>query len=129
MSLVVVPMWLPSANASQTQDDMNRTACAEQKEAEQKLNKIYTGILSKYHADKMFINNMKSAQRAWLSYREAHIKSLYPHKDSTEYGTVYSMCRCNSLAEITANRIKELEQWTQGIEIGDVCTGSRAVKQ
>ena len=26
-------------------------------------------------------------------------------------------------------RIKELEQWTQGIEIGDVCIGSRAVKQ
>jgi uncharacterized protein YecT (DUF1311 family) len=128
ISLIVVLVWLPSANASQTQDEMNKHACTEQKEAEQQLNKIYADILSKYHADKTFIHNMKNAQRAWLSYREAQVKSLYPHKNSAKYGTVYPMCRCHSLAEITTNRIKELEQWTQGIEVGDVCIGSRGVK-
>lgn len=126
--LVVVLVWFSGAAAAQTQGEMNRDACAEQKEAEQKLRKTYAEILRNYHADKSFIKHMQSAQRAWLAYREAHLRSLYPHEDLAEYGSVYDMCLCSALAEITNNRIKELEQWTQGIEMGDVCTGSRAVR-
>lgn len=129
ISLFVMFLWLPNAANSQTQDEMNRIACAKQREIEEKLGQVYTKILGKYQADKTFIKNIKNAQQAWLAYREAHIKSLYPHENSGEYGTVYPMCRCDSLAEITGNRIKELEQWIEGIELGEVCTGSRAVKQ
>lgn len=114
--------------AAQTQDEMTRTACAEKEAAEQELKRTYREILGKYHADRAFIKSFKNAQRAWLSYRDAHVRSLYPHENSAEYGTVYSMCRCSSLAEITVNRIRELEQWTQGVELGDVCTGSRATR-
>lgn len=127
--IVAVLVALPSAYASQSQDDMNRAACADQKNAEQKLNKVYAQILTKYHADKAFIKYMKQSQRAWLAYRQARVKSLYPHKNSAEYGTVYPMCHCNGITEMTVARVGELEQWTEGIEIGDVCTGTRSVKQ
>lgn len=127
--LVAVLVVLPCAYASQSQGDMNRAACADQKDAEQKLNKVYAQILAKHHADKAFIEYMKQSQRAWLAYRKAKVNSLYPHRNSAEYGTVYPMCHCSGVAEMTVARVRELEQWTEGIEIGDVCTGTRSLKQ
>ena len=54
---------------------------------------------------------------------------MFPHGPGPEYGSVFGMCQCSSIEEITTGRIKELEQWTEGIEEGGVCTGSRAVKK
>lgn len=126
---ILVLLFPVHGNALQTQGEMNNEACTEQDKAEEKLKRIYAEILVKYRTDKTFINNMTRAQRAWLSYRKAQIRALYPHRNSAEYGTAYPMCHCISVTEMTMARIKELEQWTNGIEIGDVCTGSRSTKQ
>ena len=107
---------------------MNDVACTDSRDAESKMNGAMATILEQHRTDRKFVDKLKKAQRAWLAFRQAQLEAIFPH-DASDYGTVLPMCRCGILAELTANRTKELMQWTSGIEAGDVCTGSRAVKK
>jgi uncharacterized protein YecT (DUF1311 family) len=116
----------PSEN-SQTQLQMNDAACAEYKQADRELNRVYLKIVSDYRRDPVFIKALKKAQLAWLHYRDAHVDSIYPGAAS-QYGSVSTMCRCGSLTEITKERTQTLNRWLEGVEEGDVCAGSVRVK-
>ena len=49
----------------------------------------------------------------------------YPKEDKGfYYGSSYRMCVNYYLAELTSKRIKTLNQWIDGTEEGDVCSGS-----
>lgn len=114
-----------STNA-QTQIDMQDRACAEFKKADAELNKTYKKIMNEYKKDKVFIEKLKKAQKAWLTYRDAHIDSIYPVEDkASEYGSVYGMCYCTAKKELTEQRTKMLKQWVDGVMEGDVCSGSQ----
>ncbi|WP_287130426.1 lysozyme inhibitor LprI family protein [Candidatus Cyanaurora vandensis] len=113
---------MSSTVLAQSQREMNNTACTQSKSADTELNKVYGQILRDYKADTLFIEKLKQAQRAWLQYRDAHLAALYPG-DPSQYGSVNSMCQCQVLEQLTANRVTELKQWLQGVE-GDVCSGS-----
>jgi hypothetical protein len=39
------------------------------------------------------------------------------------------MCQCSILESITKDRIKFLKIWTEGIEEGEVCIGTRKIKE
>jgi uncharacterized protein YecT (DUF1311 family) len=102
--------------------------CAELKQAAARLQDVYTQLLAKYKSDVGFIRKLRKSQQTWTAYRTAQVEMLFPHGPGPEYGTVYSDCNCSSLAGLTKERIKILEQWLTGIELGDVCTGSRPTK-
>ena len=113
---------------AQTQGDLDRQACNEYKKADAELNKVYQQVLTEYRADTLFVSKMKNAQRAWVAYRDAHLESLFPAADPREYGSVYPMCRCTALTQITKKRTAELRQWVVGIKEGDVCAGSVKIR-
>ncbi len=117
-----------SANA-QTQADMQDESCGEFKKADADLNKTYKKILAEYKSDKVFLEKLKKAQKAWLTYRDAHIESIYPEEDKTYYGSVYGMCYCGAKQELTEQRTKMLKQWVKGVKEGDVCSGSIKTKE
>ena len=72
---------------------------------------------------------LQESQRAWIAFRDAHVRSVFPDPDPKTYGSVYPMCRCSVLEQITIDRAKELRRlWIDGVDEGDVCAGSRAVK-
>ena len=126
----------PSANAGgtdagpQSQMELNEQACAAYKKADAEMNKVYRRILSENHADKLFLQKMRAAQRAWLVFRDAHLEALYPAADKrAAYGTVNPMCQCMELEKLTSERVTVLRQWVDGIEEGDVCGGSIKVKE
>jgi uncharacterized protein YecT (DUF1311 family) len=141
-TILVLPLLLvlngnPSASAElpdvftppQTQMDMNEKACAAHRKADAEMNKVYQRILSENRSDKLFVQKMRAAQRAWLAFRDAHLEALYPAVDKrAAYGTVNPMCQCMELETMTNERIKVLRQWIDGIEEGDVCGGSIKVK-
>ena len=116
----------PSEN-SQTQLQMNEGACAEYKQADREMNRVYLKIVSDYRGRLAFIKALKKAQLAWLRYRDAHVESIFPG-DASQYGSVSTMCRCGSLAEITKERTQTLNRWLEGVEEGDVCAGSVRIK-
>jgi uncharacterized protein YecT (DUF1311 family) len=116
-----------SSENSQTQLQMNEASCAEYKQADREMNRVYLKIVSDYRGDPVFIKAMKKAQLAWLRYRDAHVDSIFPGAAS-QYGSVSTMCRCGSLSEITKERTQTLNRWLEGIEEGDVCAGSVRMK-
>lgn len=116
--------------SAQTQLELNEKACASYKKADTAMNKTYQQILGRYRADSLFIQKLKSAQRAWIAYRDAHLEALYPAADKrAAYGSVNPMCQCVALEEITVERTKILKKWVDGIEEGDVCGGSIKIRE
>lgn len=114
---------------AQTQGEMNREACNDYKKADAELNKVYQQVLNENKANVLFVSKLKTAQRAWIAYRDAHVESLYPAANpQTEYGSVYPMCHCSVLTDLTRKRTEELRRWVDGIEEGDVCSGSVKIK-
>jgi uncharacterized protein YecT (DUF1311 family) len=105
-----------------------KSACDELKISQKKLDTVYKQLLSKYSSDPIFIRKLKKSQQIWVVYKEAQIELTYPHGHSAEYGSIYTTCKCLTLDGLTADRTNVLEQWLTGIEMGDVCTGSRPTR-
>ena len=110
---------------AQTQMDIQDNACNDYKKANSELNSVYQKILSEYKNDKEFLVKLKKAQLAWISYRDAHIESVYPAQDKkAQYGSMYETCLCTVQKDMTIQRTEMLKLWLKGIPEGDVCTGS-----
>lgn len=116
----------------QTQNEMNNDAKDTYEKADKKLNQVYQKVLTEYKEDTLFIRKLKAAQRFWVQFRDAEVNSIYSAKNEdkkVEYGSVFYMCWFSELTALTNERIKQLESWSKGIEEGDVCSGSRKLKQ
>jgi uncharacterized protein YecT (DUF1311 family) len=108
-----------------TQLDLNGCAGEQLAVADAELNRVYKAILEKYEADALFIEKLRAAQRAWLTFRDAEIEAKYPHaKEPHVYGSSIRMCDPLYRAQLTQERIKKLREWLDGSEEGDVCSGS-----
>ena len=118
---------VPAALA-QSQTAYNAAACAALNKADAELNAVYSAILKKNTDDKRFIDALKTAQRAWVAFRDAEMAARYPARDKGEYGSAFDLCWCNGLAELTRQRTEQLKPWRDGIPEGDVCTGSYPVR-
>ena len=131
VSLIVVfvaPTLLCEAVA-QTQAAGAEAACNKLKGAEATLNQIYGQVLKTKASDAYFVKAFREAQAAWVAFRDAHVRAIYPDPDPRAYGSANSMCRCSILEEMTAQRSRELRRlWIDGIDEGDVCAGSRAIR-
>jgi len=114
--------------AGQSQAEKNPDDCDFTK-ADAKLNKVYQQVLVEYRQDKIFIEKLKIAQRAWLVFRDAHLDSIYPASGQRTYGSVSPMCRCLIIVQLTEERTKTLQQWIDGTIEGDVCAGSVRIKR
>ena len=123
MALILVSSILPSA--AQTQMEMNRDACEAFKAADESLDATYCRILDEYRDEEAFLLKFEAAQESWMVFRDAHLAALFPEEDpQMAYGSIFPLCRCQTLLEMTEKRIHVLEKWIDGIEEGDVCAGS-----
>ncbi len=113
----------------QPQATSDEDFCASYKKSDAQLNKLYQRILVEYRNDKLFITKFRAAQRAWLAFSDAQIESHYPDPSPAVYGSINKMCRCEEMNELLKTRIKQLKQWTDGVQEGDVCAGSIKIKK
>jgi uncharacterized protein YecT (DUF1311 family) len=109
-------------DTAQSQRDLNDSAGNESAKAERELNATYQGILKKYANDPTFIGRLRTAQRAWLKFRDAQLEMRFPPSDQA--GSAEPMCYASYKAELTQARTRELKVWLDGIEEGDVCAGT-----
>jgi uncharacterized protein YecT (DUF1311 family) len=128
IALFVSPT-VPQLAIAQTQAAMTEAACNKLKNAETALNRVYEQVLKTKAADAGFLKAFQQAQEAWVAFRDAHVHAIYPDPDPRAYGSANSMCRCTILEEMTTQRSRQLRRlWIEGIDEGDVCTGSCAVR-
>jgi uncharacterized protein YecT (DUF1311 family) len=109
---------------AQSQADMTGCAMKSLDAADKELNQVYQQVLRKYAKNTVFIAKLKTAQKAWLAFRDAELAARYPDSDKSNYGSVYPMCADNELEALTRKRIEELRGWLKGTQEGDVCAGS-----
>jgi uncharacterized protein YecT (DUF1311 family) len=84
--------YLDCSHSAQTQTAMN--ACADQEfaRADAALTSTYHALLAKTAHQPDTSAKIKSAQRAWLLYRDAYLEAMFPAADKpTEYGSMHAM--------------------------------------
>jgi uncharacterized protein YecT (DUF1311 family) len=81
-------------------------------------------INTEYAKDAAFMAKFKKTQAAWLTFRDAQMDMIFPETDKKEYGTLYYVCRCNWLIEITTHRYDFLLKWISNFDTGEACGGS-----
>jgi uncharacterized protein YecT (DUF1311 family) len=112
--------------SAQTQLELNEAARRSFDAADARLMNVYKQILGDYRTDAVFVRHLRAAQRAWLAFRDAHVKALFPNQNpGRAYGSVYPVCRFRVLTELTDARSEQLEAWTKGVDETDTCAGSR----
>jgi|SRR5450432_3360390 uncharacterized protein YecT (DUF1311 family) len=107
----------------QTQMKMNKQASAQDEKADDKLTAAYKKILKIYKSDTLFIKNLRTAENAWLRYRDYQVKARFPDYKESPYGSMLPMCVSEYSKQLTEDHRRELEEWLVGIEEGD-CVSS-----
>lgn len=98
-----------SQNA-QTQAAMNACAGQEFVNADSELNKIYRTLLAKTAQHPEAAAKIKSAQKAWLVFRDAYLEAMFPAADKpTEYGSMYPMQLALLRAKLTRQQTAALK--------------------
>lgn len=110
-------------DTAKTQLELNFCAATEFERADKELNAVYKEILSRYQNSPTFLKNLKAAQRAWLAFRDAEMKMLYP-LSVENYGSSFPMCHAAAETAITMERVKTLRKWLGPFTEGDICEGS-----
>lgn len=115
---------------AQSQAEMNAEACGAFREADEELKRVYARVLSEYASDAKFVRKLRAAQRAWLTFRDAHLEARFPAEDKRgAYGSVFPMCFCGVQEELTRARTAQLTKWVEGLTEGDVCAGSVRIRE
>lgn len=125
--IIAILLIMADICSAQTQAGMNASAAKDFREADKQLNEVYQQILKDYKADTAFIRRLKISQRLWLQLRDAEMDMKFPARYT--YGSVEPMCWSSYKTGLTIRRIKHLKEWADGIEEGDVCSGSVKLKQ
>lgn len=94
------------------QSEVTAAVYKEFRRSDQKLNEIYRKIFVKYKSNPLFLKKLTLAERAWISYRDAHLESLYPESDRQyQYNGLYSIAYFLEKAHLTWERAKQLNEW------------------
>ncbi len=126
--IFIVSILSLSFSYGQTQGEINQDAYKEYEKSDKEINLVYQKILKEYKDDTAFINNLKTAQRLWIKFRDAEVEAMYPDREEGYYGSMHPMCLSLYMKELTDDRIEKLKIWLTGIEEGDACSGSVKTK-
>jgi uncharacterized protein YecT (DUF1311 family) len=96
----------PCAKAM-TQADMNSCYGGEYKKADAHLNSIYRKALAALQSDKTAVADLKTAEFAWIKYRDAHCQAAAHQYDG---GSIQPMIESQCLQLVTQHRIEEIKQ-------------------
>lgn len=126
--LTIIGLTISNHTFGQTQLEMNQEENNKYAKADKELNSVYFQILKEYKSDAEFIKNFKNAQRIWIQFRDAEMKSKYPDREEGYYGSIQPTCWSMYLTQLTEERTKKLKVWLTGIAEGDSCPGSVKIK-
>jgi uncharacterized protein YecT (DUF1311 family) len=102
----------------QSQMEMNTVAETGFLQADARLNSVYKKLLSAKADDKEFCENLRQAQRAWITFVDFHMKTLFPLKKGEdpriEYGSIYPLEYYTEKSALFKERIKQLKSILEG---------------
>jgi uncharacterized protein YecT (DUF1311 family) len=106
------------------QNEMNRCTDLDARAADADLNNVYKKLLSKLKSDDNATKKVRFAQRAWIVFRDAHLRELFPAEDKQrEYGSMFPMCYAQVATAMTIRRTVQLRSM---LDDKDPCDTSSA---
>lgn len=97
----------------ETTFEMKQCAAKKYKQADDELNKVYRDLMSKLD-DEGHKTSLKTAQVAWLKYRDSHCDfESYLNRGGSIYSVVVTDCR----ASLTNSRTKELKEQIHRLDL------------
>jgi uncharacterized protein YecT (DUF1311 family) len=118
-ALVITPLFAAPKQAAlfrawpakaATQAQLNTCASEETARVEQQLGDVYKRLLAKAGSRPEAVTSIKTAQKAWVAYRDAYMNAAYPPKDKqSEYGSIYPMEFNLLFAKLTQQQITALK--------------------
>ena len=91
---------------------MNECASIEYHKSDKILNDTYKQLLNIHKNNKVFIANLKTAQKIWIKFRDAEAKMILTYADMPgNHGTMNSMLWSGELQALTEQRIKTLKKY------------------
>ncbi len=113
-----------------SQTEMNLEEVADYAGTETLHQQVYDEIIAIYGDNKESIEFLRRSQRAWIAFRDAQIRAIWPEIETGEpMGAAERMCISIELEKITRQRILQLLTWRNGIEEGDVGAGTRTTPE
>jgi uncharacterized protein YecT (DUF1311 family) len=99
---------------AKTQTEMNACASEEAARVDAELNGVYHQLLSQAGNQEEAVAKIKTAERAWVAYRDAYMDAMYPAKNKlAEYGSICPM-QVNLLrARLTERQVTALRELLQ----------------
>ena len=118
----------PACAGATTQAALDACAAGGFAQADAELNRVWRAIQSRYADRPVFLARLKTAQKAWLAFRDAEVAAKFPlapgQSAQAQYGSVFPMCQDQFKATLTAQRTAQLKAWLDGVAEGDACAGS-----
>jgi uncharacterized protein YecT (DUF1311 family) len=105
-----------------TQLELNQCAGSDWKAADDEMNRVYKQVLDHYKQNRIAVEKIRKAQRAWVVFRDAQIEASYPVPDSmvqAQYGSMFPMCEAMQLTRLTLERTEQLKELIDGGTCGD----------
>ena len=101
-------------NLAGTQVEMNACAVDELAEADRQLNSVYQALLKKEAKNTEFIQKLKTAQRAWIAFRDAELDAMYACAQPNAaacWGSLLPVRYTSYKAKLTCERTERLRQF------------------
>lgn len=103
--LVVLSLIVPIALSFAQTKDESRVYF---ENSDRQLNDIYQRLVDAKKEDKLYIENLKISQQAWLKLRDAQLTLMYPDHSSIEKPDLLSSSELKYLAYLTDERVDVL---------------------
>ncbi|QGZ38939.1 uncharacterized protein YecT (DUF1311 family) [Pseudoduganella flava] len=99
-------------NPAGSQMEMNACAADDLRKADAELNATWQALLRKEANDKVFIAKLRTAQKAWLAFRDAELAAYFACEDENErmcWGSMYPMSYNSRKTDLTRERTRTLK--------------------
>ena len=103
-------------NPSGSQLEMNQCALEDFEKIDTELNRVWQQLLEKEQANPAYIQKLRAAQRAWISFRDAEVAAMFACEDTNPrycWGSMYPMLYHVMLGELTEERTQRLKSYLQ----------------
>lgn len=121
--LVLLSMALLSAdilafecNPEGNQSEINQCAYDDLAKADRELNTTYKALIEKMAGDKIYVDNLREAQRAWIVFRDKELEAMFSCADENKricWGSMLGTLYPSAKAELTRERTARLRRYIE----------------
>ena len=100
-------------NPNGNQAEMNQCAWQDYQIADQNLNETWKKLMAKFKNDKIATTKLKTAQKAWIVFRDAELEAQFAcnPKDEPCWGSIEPLLRNGVLTDMTQQRTERLQKY------------------